>query len=434
MNNREVDITCDLMIIGTGMAGMAAALFAAERNIKTVQAGQAGQLGFASGLIDVLGVHPASGAQIVDNPWQGISRLRREQPDHPYARMEIPEIQTAVQAVLTFLEKSGYPHISHVEKNMHMITPAGTIKPTYALPHTMAKGPAARAEQKPCLLVDFKGFKGFSGRQITESLADSWPGLRPVRIGFPGTSGELYTERMARALEAPANRRKLVDAVLPLLGDAQIVAFPAVLGISRTLEVTDDLEAGLGVPVFEIPTMLPAATGLRLREKFEHQLRAMGIQPFFQHAVSDVAASADRGWIFTVENQAGCRRIAARAAILCSGRFFGQGLHADRGGIRETIFDLPVVQPTGRAAWHHKDLLHPEGHPVNQAGLAVDDSFRPVDNQGRAIRNDLFTAGSILAHQDWMRQKCGSGLAIATAYRAVNACRDFLALGQTPYL
>lgn len=31
-------------------------------------------------------------------------------------------------------------------------------------------------------------------------------------------------------------------------------------------------------------------------------------------------------------------------------------------------------------------------------------------------------AGAILAHQDWVRQKCGSGLAIATAYGAVRAC------------
>lgn len=429
MNSREVDITCDLMIIGTGMAGMAAALFAAERNIKTVQAGQAGQLGFASGLIDVLGVHPTTESRIVDNPWQGISRLRRDQPDHPYSRMEIPEIQTALQTVLTFLEKSGYPHISHAKENMNMITPAGTVKPTYALPHTMAQGPAARAQQKPCLLVDFNGFKGFSGRQIAESLADSWPGLRTARLDFPGLTGELYTERMARALEAPANRRKLVETILPLLGDAGIAAFPAVLGISRTLEVAGDLEQGLGVPVFEIPTMLPAVTGLRLQEKFEHRLREMGIHPFFQHMVCDVSRSADRGWIFTVGNDAGCLRIAARGAILCSGRFLGRGLYADRHGIRETIFDLPVIQPPSRSQWHHKDLLHPAGHPVNQSGLAVDDSFRPVDNQGRVIRNSLFAAGSILANQDWMRQKCGSGLAIATAYRAVKACSDFLELG-----
>ena len=107
---------------------------------------------------------------------------------------------------------------------------------------------------------------------------------------------------------------------------------------------------------------------------------------------------------------------------------------ADIPKLRETLFGLPVAQPPNRASWHQKDLLHAEGHPVNQAGLAVDENCRPVDNQGRVIRNNLFAAGSILAHQDWMRQKCGSGLAIATAYRAVNACSDFLALGQTPYL
>jgi hypothetical protein len=33
----------------------------------------------------------------------------------------------------------------------------------------------------------------------------------------------------------------------------------------------------------------------------------------------------------------------------------------------------------------------------------------------------LFAAGSILAHQDWMRMKCGSGLALSTAYAAVNS-------------
>jgi glycerol-3-phosphate dehydrogenase subunit B len=33
----------------------------------------------------------------------------------------------------------------------------------------------------------------------------------------------------------------------------------------------------------------------------------------------------------------------------------------------------------------------------------------------------LFAAGSILAHQDWVREKCGSGLALASAYGAVRA-------------
>jgi glycerol-3-phosphate dehydrogenase subunit B len=104
----------------------------------------------------------------------------------------------------------------------------------------------------------------------------------------------------------------------------------------------------------------------------------------------------------------------------------GKGLHADRGSIRETIFNLPVSQPPNRAFWHHKDLLDRNGHPINRAGLDIDDRFRPLDGQGQPFSDNLFAAGSILAHQDWMRQKCGSGLAIATAYSAVEACKMFL--------
>jgi glycerol-3-phosphate dehydrogenase subunit B len=52
---------------------------------------------------------------------------------------------------------------------------------------------------------------------------------------------------------------------------------------------------------------------------------------------------------------------------------------------------------------------------VNQAGLETDDSFHPVDEAGKPVFEGLFAAGSILAHQDWMRMKCGCGLAIATA-------------------
>jgi len=44
-----------------------------------------------------------------------------------------------------------------------------------------------------------------------------------------------------------------------------------------------------------------------------------------------------------------------------------------------------------------------------------------LDRHGQTAFENLFAAGSILAHQDWMRMKCGSGLAIATAYAAVRS-------------
>jgi glycerol-3-phosphate dehydrogenase subunit B len=87
--------------------------------------------------------------------------------------------------------------------------------------------------------------------------------------------------------------------------------------------------------------------------------------------------------------------------------------------VREPLFDLPVHQPEGRDRWHREEFLDRRGHAVNRAGLEVDSIFRPLDASGRPAHRRLFAAGSILAHQDWMRMKCGSGLAIATAHAAV---------------
>jgi glycerol-3-phosphate dehydrogenase subunit B len=53
--------------------------------------------------------------------------------------------------------------------------------------------------------------------------------------------------------------------------------------------------------------------------------------------------------------------------------------------------------------------------------VEIDDHFRPMNHHGRPAFNTLFAAGSILAHQDWKRMKCGTGLAVATAFGAVKA-------------
>ena len=76
-------------------------------------------------------------------------------------------------------------------------------------------------------------------------------------------------------------------------------------------------------------------------------------------------------------------------------------------------------QPATREAWHQRDFLDPSGHAINRAGLQIDDSWRPLDASGKPAWPRLYAVGSILAHQDWMRSKCGSGLAIATAWAAM---------------
>ena len=422
MMSADAEISCDLLVIGTGMAGMAATLFAARRGIDIVQVGMTGEMNFASGLLDLLGVHPVATGRVLSTPWDGLRQLMKDQPRHPYTRIGIDAIRTSMNELVGFLNEAGLPYQCHRDHNTRVLTPVGTLKTTYALPASMAAADPAIANRRPCLLVDFSGLKGFSARQIKAGLEDRWPGLQMVSLPFPGQQGELQTERMARHLETAAAREQLARSIRPHLGEARVVGLPAVLGIARTGQVFSDLQQAVGVPLFEIPTMLPAITGLRLRECFERQLPRMGVRTRYQQKVLSSPRRSGQDFIAAVGGERPAVQVRARAVILASGRFFGQGLHADRYAIRETIFDLPVHQPTDRTQWHHKNLFHDAGHPIHQAGLAVDDLFRPCDVQGRCLYPIVFAAGSFLAHGEWIRQKCGSGLAIASAFAAVQAC------------
>jgi glycerol-3-phosphate dehydrogenase subunit B len=406
-----------------GMAGMASALFGANRGLSVVQVGVMGEMVFASGLLDLLGVHPLDEGNSWLNPWEGIDRLVRDLPLHPYARVRREDIETAFEELLMFLSESGLPYRNGRERNSEIITPLGTIKQTYCVPNSMWAGVEAVAAKSPCLIVGFKGLNEFSAHQIAAALGDRWETLRAVSIPFPGDEymkGPSTGEILARSLEVPRNRERLAKAIVPHLKDAQAVGMPAVLGMNRTDEIVADLQKRVGVAVFEIPTMPVSVPGLRLNETFYRELSLRGVNHFAQDRVFDVRHEHGDGFSLSFGNKEIQHTVRTRGIILASGRFWGRGLYADRKRVREAIFDLPVYQPKDRTEWHRQDFLDPRGHPLNEAGLEVDDLFRPLMDSGRPAYDTLFCAGSILAHQDWMRMKCGSGLAIATAFGAVN--------------
>ena len=413
--------TCDLIVIGTGMTGMAAALFAALRGIDTVQVGMTSELNFASGLLDLMGVCPSEPNRVWDDPWQAIDALVVEHPAHPYGRLQPAEMRAAFTSLLQFLEQSGLPYFCSPRRNLRLITPIGTVKTTYAIPRSCFHGIKALADKSGCLIVDFEGLKGFSAVQISQSLSASWPQLEPYRIEFPGARpGDLYPEQMALILEAPENLTLLAEAIRPRLNHASYVALPAVLGLYRPAMVFNELQKQLEKPLFEIPTMPPAIGGMRLRHVFEQNLPGRGVRLFSQQKVLRVLRHEHNRLALEIGFQEPSAVVHARGAILASGRFFGRGLEADRYAVRETIFDLAVHQPRERSGWHNRSLFDPGGHAINSAGVETDEKFRPFSKKGHGVFPNLFAAGSILAHQDWVRMKCGTGLGVTTAYNAVN--------------
>ncbi|RPJ82317.1 MAG: anaerobic glycerol-3-phosphate dehydrogenase subunit B [Deltaproteobacteria bacterium] len=413
---------CDLIVIGSGMAGLAAALFAAGRGISTMVIGHTGRVRFFSGLIDLMSVYPISTGKTWEDPWAAIHALSAEKEHpHPYSRIHPAGIKKAMDEFLAFLSKSGLPYHLDSNQNQSVITSQGTLKQTFALPHTMAAGVEAFQKKAPCLIIRFPEVKGFSSRQIQETMKRRWPLLRSIDLSFPGCFHELFPEHAARELESPSCLENIVKAIQPHLKKAEVVGVPAILGIEKSMEVHADLEKRLGVRVFEIPCLPPSMPGLRLQMVFQHQLARLGVQAFFQQQVDKVTALDTGGFLLYAGEGMDQIRIHARGVILATGRFFSKGLAAERTGIRETVFNLPVHQPENRTYWHNPDFLACSGHAINTAGIEIDDSFHPLDQSGQPAFPSLFAAGSILAHQDWIRMKCGSGLSIATAYAAVEA-------------
>ena len=78
-------------------------------------------------------------------------------------------------------------------------------------------------------------------------------------------------------------------------------------------------------------------------------------------------------------------------------------------------------QPAQREDWHSNDFFDSAGHAINCSGIETDTMARPLAADRRPAYDNLFAAGTILAHHDWVRMKCGSGLSVATARHAVES-------------
>lgn len=424
MVDRTNIMKADLIVIGAGLAGLAATYFAVERGLSTIQVGATtGEIGFASGALDLLGIHPVDQKKKWEDPWAGIAALISDCPEHPYARLGVENIRKALNEFTTFLKKAGLAYRGWPEHNSTMVTCAGTLKTTYRVPQTMWEGIIGLKENRPALIVDFEGMKDFSARQMVENLSGQWHGLKAERLPFPYVfmGQDRNNLQIAQAMESPNVRTELADAIRPRLADAELVGIPAVLGIRQTEEIASDLERKIGLPVFEIPTLPPSAPGLRLKETIESELgkkgvhfmplsRALSVKSIGSRCVNVVAGNAD--FHGTLE---------AKGFIMASGRFLGGGLVARRNGLVEPLLGLYVQQPQARKYWHREGFFDSRSHPVNVAGLLIDNQFRPLGENGDLAFENLFAAGSILAHQDWVRMKCGAGLAVATALGAVES-------------
>ena len=173
--------------------------------------------------------------------------------------------------------------------------------------------------------------------------------------------------------------------------------------------------------MFEVPTLPPSVTGIRLYERLKSQLRAAGAQLVVGDRV--VGAEVRGGRVEAVHAEAAVRRVAfrARSFVLASGGLASGGLELDsRGRARETVFDLPLAWAPERGEPRFLPGYF-DDHPLSRAGLAVDERLRPLDADGEVVYENLHAAGATLGGAVPWREKSGNGISVATGYAAAAA-------------
>jgi glycerol-3-phosphate dehydrogenase subunit B len=194
-----------------------------------------------------------------------------------------------------------------------------------------------------------------------------------------------------------------------------------VLGLERAGEVWRELEARLERRIFEVATLPPSLSGMRLYRAMTSALREAGGRIHVGEPV--VRADTARGRIDAVVTQPTARPTTYKADtfVLATGGFASGGLQVDsHGDVSESVFGLPLAG----AAAAEEPRFHSEyfaDHPLNRVGVVVDEALRPIDARGKPVYENLHAGGAALAASVPWREASGNGLSLATGYAAAAA-------------
>ena len=455
----------DLLVIGAGLTGLFAAYTAARSGLRVrVIAHGAGATHWHAGTIDLLG-YVQNGEEAVANWAQALPELP---PSHPYRLLGVETIATALDEFLQLTTEAGLPYVcpgagmnltpsgaseeKQFQKNGHdeqvndptlgrncqLISPVGAARPVYLAPTAQQAGNLQ--DDRPLAIVGLTGMPDFYPKLIAENLQRQGRPARSASLPLRQLTDrrDLSTLQLARQLDKPAAQEQFTEMVVDVTAAGERVGLPAVLGLNAHLPLLTKLHEAIAsrdprashanggresrTAVFEIPTLPPSVPGLRLDAALRAQLEHLGVRVEIGMEVCAFHATGRR--IQWVETETGSRplRHTARNYLLATGGILGGGIWADRRGhVKETVFDLPLTAPQTRSQWLRPLFLDRRGHSIFQAGVPVDNCFRPLDQAGAPVYDNLWAAGAILAHTDPIRERSREGIAITTGYAAANA-------------
>jgi glycerol-3-phosphate dehydrogenase subunit B len=153
---------------------------------------------------------------------------------------------------------------------------------------------------------------------------------------------------------------------------------------------------------------------MRIFRHLREWLIQRGVTFLLGHSVLKANLNAKRCERIEVSHPPLSQSYSADRFILATGRFIGGGLKADEENIFEPLFNLPLLQPGSRDNWFTNSFFN--SHPIHKAGILTDSAFRPVNEKGEQLLDNVWIAGSILAGHDCIQEKSREGVEISTGY------------------
>lgn len=413
----------EVVVVGAGLAGLTAAIRArqAGMTVAMVHFGTGG-LQLSQGSIDLLGYAPDR----VSKPLEAIEALASARPDHPYARLG-GQAGTTIGEACAWLADALGPDLltGDPAANLHLPTAVGAVRPTALAAPSVAAGQVADGQR--LVVVGLAQLKDFHAALVAANLtATTLPdggrlSARAVVLDFPVREGVADSSALAyaRALDDPAYLDRLAQALRDVAEPGERIALPGVLGLRDRLAWTR-LRDAVGQEIFEIPLPPPCVPGMRMNLALVELAKALRVRVITGAHVDGIVTDAGRITAVRVNPDARPYEITCDHVIHAPGGFESGALQVDSyGAVTERAFGLPL---TGIS---REDLIHGdywgEEQPLFYAGLAVDSAMRVIDGDGAPVHPNLYAAGGVLAGASRWREKSGDGIALASAFRAVDS-------------
>jgi glycerol-3-phosphate dehydrogenase subunit B len=404
------DFRYDVLVVGAGVAGLCAAVRLAEGGASVcVLAHGVGSTHLAPGTVDVLGYTP----ERVAEPARALPAFVDSRPGHPYALLGVDSIAPALDWFAERIARgphAGYTYVGGLERNLLLPTAVGVPRPSALVPETMARGDLEA--EGPLCIAGAPRLRDLHASLCAANLGQAGIEVRAIELDIGEGRAEVNALGLARQFDDPEFRSRVAGRLSTLLRPGERVGLPAILGLRDPHGAWADLEERLGHQVFEIPTLPPSASGIRVFDALVAALRAAGGRLVLGAKV--VGAERVGARVTTLHTHAGGRDTVYGAGhiVLASGGLASGGLTLDSDWeTHEGVLGLPLRGLPGPGAPRFGPEYFGE-QPMDRVGVAVD-----AEQRAEGTENVLVAGAALPGAEPW-REGSGEGIAITSGYRA----------------